>query len=87
MSLHFKRHNMVVIDTTHGLLHFGHLTMQVKSAASKLSVKPQVVLSDDALTISLTTPEMIRGYKDHLLEMNTTCTVTPLEKFTEQPIC
>ena len=28
---HFMRHNSVVIDTTHGLIHFPHLTMQVKS--------------------------------------------------------
>ena len=30
IGLHFMRHNSVVIDTTHGLVHFLHLTMQVK---------------------------------------------------------
>ena len=33
-GLHFMRNNSLVIDTTHGLIHFPHLTMQVK--------KPQV---------------------------------------------
>ena len=32
MGLQFMRHKSVVIDTTHGLIHFPHLTMQVKSA-------------------------------------------------------
>ena len=32
IGLHFMRHNSVFIDTTHGLIHFPHLTMQVKSA-------------------------------------------------------
>ena len=34
IELHFMRHNSVVIDTTHGLIHFPHLTRQVKSASS-----------------------------------------------------
>ena len=29
IGLHFMKHNSVVIDTTHGLIHFPHLTMQV----------------------------------------------------------
>ena len=31
-GLHFTRNNSVVIDTTHGLEQFPHLTMQVKTA-------------------------------------------------------
>ena len=34
IGLHFMRNNSVVIDTTHGLIHFPHLTMQVKTASS-----------------------------------------------------
>ena len=34
IGLHFMKHNSVVIDTTHGLIHFPHLTMHVKSASS-----------------------------------------------------
>ena len=45
------RHSIVVIDTTRCLILFPHLTMQVKNAASELSAKPQVVLTDDRLTI------------------------------------
>ena len=44
IGLHFMKHNSVVIDTTHGLIHFPHLTMQVKSAWSQGSAKPQPVL-------------------------------------------
>ena len=32
IGLHFIRYNSVVIDTTHGLIHFPHLTMKVKTA-------------------------------------------------------
>ena len=49
MGLHFMRPNSVVIDTTHGLVHFPHLTMQVKSASSQASVKPQAVLIHDSI--------------------------------------
>ena len=34
IGLHFMRNNSVVIDTTHGLIHFPHLTMQFKTASS-----------------------------------------------------
>ena len=49
------RHNSVVIETTHGLVHFPHLTMQVKCTAIELSAKTQAVLIDYALTIPPTT--------------------------------
>ena len=51
IGLHFMKHNSVVIDTTHGLIHFPHLTMQVKSASSQKSAKPQPVLIHDSITI------------------------------------
>ena len=50
IGLHFMWNNSVVIDRTHGLVHFPHLTMQIK-ATSEMSAKPQAVLADDALTI------------------------------------
>ena len=51
IGLHLMRRNKVVIDTMHGLIHFPHLTMQVKTAASKASAKLQLVLTDDTLTL------------------------------------
>ena len=51
IGLHFMRHNSVVIDTTHGLIHFPHMTVQVKSALTQTSAKPQVVLIHDSRTI------------------------------------
>ena len=83
IGLHFMRHNSVVIDTTHGLIHFPHLTMQVKSASSQKSAKPQVVLVHDNITIPQMTTKTITAFVDHLLEWNKTVTVTPVEKFTE----
>ena len=80
VGLHFMKHNSVVIDTTHGLIHFPHLTMQVKSASSQVSAKPQPVLIHDSITI----PQMtITAFVDHSSEWKTTATVTPVEKFTE----
>ena len=38
-GLHFIRHNSVVIHTTHRLINFPHLTLQVKSSSSGTSRK------------------------------------------------
>ena len=55
IGLHFLGNNSVVIDTTHGLIHSPHLTMQVKTASSETTTRPQPVITDDALTIPATT--------------------------------
>ena len=83
IGLHFMKHNSVVIDNTHGLIHFPHLTMQVKSASSQASAKPQPVLIHDSITIPQMTTKTITAFVDHSSEWNTTGTVTPVEKFTE----
>ena len=83
IGLHFMRNNSVVIDTLHGLIHFPHLTMQVKTASSVTTTKPQPVITDETLTIPPTTTKTITAFIDHPSKWNTTCTVTPLEKFTE----
>ena len=41
-GLHFMRNNNVAIDTTHGLLYFPHLTMQVKTATIETTTKPSL---------------------------------------------
>ena len=33
IGLHFMRKNSVVIDTTHGFIHFPHLAMQIKTTS------------------------------------------------------
>ena len=83
IGLHFMRNKSVVIDTTHGLIHFPHLTMQVKTASSETSTKPQLVIMDQALTIPPATTRTVTAFIDHPSKWNTTGTVTPLEKFTE----
>ena len=83
IGLHFIRDNSVVIDTTNGLIHFPHLTMQVKSALQQTSAKPQVVLIHDSRTIPEMTTKTITAFVDHASEWNTTGTVTPVEKITE----
>ena len=83
IELHFMRNNNVVIDTTHGPLHFPHLTMQVKTASSEKTTKPQPVITDEALTIPPTTRKTITAFIDHPSKWNTTGTATPLEKITE----
>ena len=71
------------VDTTHGLLHFPHLTMQRKPASSETTTKPQAVITDEALIIPPTTTKTIIASIDHPSKWNTTGTVTPLEKITE----
>ena len=44
------RNNIVVIDTTHGLIHFPNLTMQLKTDSSQTTTKQQPVITDNALT-------------------------------------
>ena len=83
IGLHFMRNNSVVIDATHGLIHFPHLTMQVKTTSSETTTKPQLVITDEALIIPPTTTKTIVAFIDHPSKRNTTGTVTPLEKFTE----
>ena len=74
-GLHFMRHNSVVIDTTHGLIHFPHLTMQVRSALSQTSAKLQAVFIHDNITIPQMTTKTITAFVDHVSEWNTTGTV------------
>ena len=83
IGLHFMRNNSVVIDTTHGLIHFPHLTMQVKTASSEATTKSQPVIIDEARTLPPATTKTITAFIDHPSKWNTTGTVTPLEKFTE----
>ena len=83
IGLHFMRNNGVVIDTTHGLIHFPHLSMQVKTTSSETTTKPQPVITDEALTIPPATTKTITAFIDHSSKWNTTGTVTPLEKFRE----
>ena len=83
IGLHFMRNNSVVIDTTHGLIHFPHFTMQVKAASNGTTTKPQPVITDEALTIPPTTTKTITAFIDYSSKWNTTGTLTPLEKFTE----
>ena len=79
IGLHFMRHNIVVIDTTHGLIHFPHLTMQVKSALNQTNTNLQAVLIHDTITIPQMTTKTITAFVDHVPEWKTTGTVTPVE--------
>ena len=83
IGLHFMRNNSVVIDTTHGLIHFPHLTMQVKTSSSETTTIPQPVFTDEALILPPTTTKTVTAFIDYPSKWNTTGTVTPLEKFTE----
>ena len=83
IGLHFMRNKSVVIDTTHGFIHFPHLTMQVKAGSSETTTKPQPVITNEALTKPPTTTKTITVFIDHRSKWNITGTVTPLEKFTE----
>ena len=82
-GLHFMRNNSVVIDTTHGLIHFFQLTIQVETTSSETTTKPQPVITDEALIIPPTTTKTIIAFIDHPSKWNTTGSVTPLDKCTE----
>ena len=75
--------NSVVIETTHGLIHFPHMTMQVKMASIATITKPQPVITDDDFTIPPMITKGITAFVHHPSKWNATWTVTPLEKFKE----
>ena len=77
------RHNSVVIDTTQGLIHLPHLTMQAKNAAIETSAKSQPVPIHDNTTVAPMTTKTIKAFNDHPSEWHTTGTVTPVGKFIE----
>ena len=83
IGLHFIRHNSVVIDTTHVLIHFPHVTMQAKNAAIETNTKPQTVHIQDNTTVPPMTTKTIAAFVDHPSVWHTTGTVTPVGKFTE----
>ena len=82
IGLHFMRHNSVVIDTTHGLIHFPHLTLQVKNALTQTSAKPQAVLIHDSTTIPQQTTKTITAFVDHVSERNAVENFTKFASFT-----
>ena len=69
----FMSNNSVVTGTTRGLVHFPHLTMQVKTASTETTGKPQSLITDDALTIPPRTTNTIT-----VLPLRTTNTITDL---------
>ena len=83
VGLHFRRYNSAVMDTTHSLIQFPHLTMQLRSTANETNAKAQAFLTDEALTFSPMTTKLITASVDHPSERKTTGTMTPLEKFTK----
>ena len=70
----FVRTNSVVIDTTHGLTYFPHITMQDKTASSETTAKLGAVNTDNALMIPPRITKTIRAFVDHPSERNTTGT-------------
>ena len=74
VQLHFLRHNSVVIDITHGLIHFPHLTVPAENAAIETSAKPQPVLIQDNTTVPPMTTKKITAFVDHPSEWHTTST-------------
>ena len=77
------RNNSVDIHSTHGLIQFPHLTMQVRTASTETTAKSQPVITDQAFMISPKTTKSITAFVDHAPEWNTTGTVTPVDKFTK----
>ena len=87
IGLHFMRHNSVVIDTTHGLIHFPHFAMPARNAAIATSAKPQPFLIQDNTTVPPMTTKTITAFVYHPSEWHTTATVTPGENLQKQRVC
>ena len=83
IGLLFIRHKSVVIDTTYGLLHFPHLTLQAKFAAIETSAKPQPIFIQENITVPTMTTKAITAFVDHPSEWYKKGTVTTVGKITE----
>ena len=77
------RHNSIVIDTTHGVIYFPHMTMPAKNVAIETIVKPQHILIDDNTTIPQMSTKTTTAFVDHPSQWYTLGTVTPVGKFAE----
>ena len=73
----------MVIDTTHGPIHFPHPIMRAKNVATETSANSQHLLIQNNTTVPPMTTKTITVLVDHPLEWHTTSTVTPVGKFTE----
>ena len=83
IGLHFMRHNSVVLDITHGILHFPHLSMQVKSVDEPKSVRPQAVIIPEDITIPAMVTRNIKAYTNFNSHFRTTGIITPIDQYTE----
>ena len=83
IGLHFMGHNSVVIDTTHGLIHFQHMSLQLKNATIETSTKHQSVLIQDNTIVPPMATKAITAFVDYSSEWHTTGTVIPVGKITE----
>ena len=83
MGLYFMRKNRAICDKTHGLKQFHYLAMQAKTASSEANAKHQNVITSNALTLPIRTTKTLTSFVDQAWEKNTTDTVRPLEKYTE----
>ena len=69
----------VVIEKTHGVMHFSHLIMQVTNAASETTVNSHTVVTDEALTELPLTTKTITWFVGQPSQWNTTGTVILLK--------
>ena len=83
IGLHFMRYNSVILDITHALLHFPHLSMQAKTADEGKMTKPQAVMIPEEITIQPMTTKTIKAYANHLSPFKTTGIITPVEQYSE----
>ena len=83
IGLHFIRYNSVVIDTTHGLIQFPHLTIHVKNSASEAGVKTQPLFFHESSTVPPMTTKTITAFVHQRSDWRTTDTTTPVRKITE----
>ena len=77
------RHNSVVIDTTHDLIHFPHLKLQANNAASAASAETQSVLFPNSIAVPPRTTKINTANVDRPSKWHTTGTVIQEEKLTE----
>ena len=83
IGLHFMRHNSVILDIPHGLLHFPHLSMQAKTTDEVKTMKPQAVIIPEDITIPSMTTKTINAHTNFSSQFKTTGTITPVEQYTE----
>ena len=83
IGLHFMHHNSAILDITHRIINFPHLSMQANSTEEQKISKPQAVMIPEDTTIPPLMTRTTKAFATHFTQFNPTGRLNPAEQFTK----